>query len=471
MAVISLMLAAVLAASALALSPTTITPPENISLSFPGVCGPACQAAYAQGLPYDSSVWVHPNVSEDPFYGTPKDFSDYSVGDMIKFEDVSTEDSTGLWWVPSGLSLSRFFYVSQDIDDKPLPATGYVLMPYRNPLGSNETFRVVVWAHGTAGFTPQCAPSNNRGLQYNWMAPFILAQQGYVVIAPDYAGQGSQIPQGFMYNAGIPHAADVSLAIKAARQEFGDLMKHEWVVVGHSEGGLTAWRTAQREADPKKAVGGLIGAVAIAPAVEVMNLVPWVIEKAHGGPLKEIFLPFMLRSISRLLPSFDLTKYLTDKLIKLTKISTDACLNVAIPLLGNLTLNEMYLNNANFTSAPEVQEWNEKYQGKGAYELGSPMLVLHGEEDFIIPHEHIESVFDEQCETFPNSTAQYMLLPGLDHDGSVTGSPSVYFPWIADRFSKKELKAGCTKGEVVTATDRFSTVEQTWLSGGEVLTE
>lgn len=357
------------------------------------------------------------------------------------------------------------------LDGTLLPATAFVLTPYYNPLGSDRPFPVVVWAHGTAGYTPQCAPSNDKRLQYQWQGPFALAQQGYVVIAPDYAGLGTTIPKGFMYNAGIAHANDVSLAVKAAREHLTDQISNEWVVVGHSEGGLTAWRTAQCEADRKRAVGGFIGAVAIAPAMEVMSLVPWVIEKAKGGPLHEVFIPYMLRSIARLFPSFDLAKYATKKLIAISELSMDGCLNVAIPLLWDMTLADMYLNEADFTSAPEVQQWQRQYHGNGPHELGGPLLVFHGETDFILPRAHIEKIFDEQCDAFPESAAQYRLLPGLDHDGVVQASHAVYFPWIADRFNGRELEAGCAKDEIRPATQRFSTVEQVWVSGGQLYVE
>ncbi|KAL4961041.1 putative secretory lipase [Aspergillus stella-maris] len=439
--------------------------------TFPCNCDAACQSIYNQSFPIDASFWVHPNITDDRFYTAYGDHTKYKPGDMLKWQDVLASELPSQWWVPSGLSLSRFLYVSEDVDGTPIPASAYVLMPYHNPWGDDKPFRVVVWAHGTAGFTPQCAPSNDRRLQYHWQAPFTLAEQGYVVIAPDYAGQGTTIPQGFMYNAGIPHAADVSNAVRAARQQLPRLLTKEWVVAGHSEGGLTAWRTAQREANPNLAAGGLLGAVSIAPALEVMTLIPWVIEQANGGPMHEIYVPFMLRSIARLFPSFDLAKYLTPKLIGLSEVAMNACLNLAMPLIMNLTLPEMYLNNANFTSAPEVQEWDERYQGKGAYKLASPLLVFHGEADFIIPHSHIEGIFDEQCRAFPESKAQYVRLPGLDHDGAVQGAHADWFPWIQERFEGREVEEGCKKGFVRVSGERFSSVEQAWLSGGQILVE
>ncbi|KAL4868729.1 hypothetical protein BDV12DRAFT_209032 [Aspergillus spectabilis] len=437
--------------------------------NFPPACDAICQAAYEQGVAVDSSIWVNKDIHNDPFYSLPSKFADHAIGDLIKWEDIDANTVSTNWSIPSGLSLSRFYYVSEGIDNEPLPATAYVLTPYTNPLGADEPFRVVVWAHGTAGFVPHCAPSNDKGLQYQWLAPFSLAQEGYVVVAPDYAGLGSTVNQGFMYNAGISHAADASLAVKAARQSLKDSITKEWVIAGHSEGGLTAWKTAQREAT-RKAIGGFIGAVSIAPALDVLKLVPWVIERANGGPLQEIFVPFMLHSIGNLFP-IDLGKYMTQKLRDLTELSLNGCLNTAIPLLAGLTLNEMYFNNADFLDAPEVKEWEEEYAGQPGGELAAPMLVLHGEKDFIIPHTNTERVFDILCDENPESTAEYKLMPGLDHDGVTMASKSTYFPWIADRFDRRLIRPGCSKTKAIIATDRFSTTEQVWISAGQILVE
>ncbi|KAM0343747.1 hypothetical protein ACHAPU_008174 [Fusarium lateritium] len=89
--------------------------------------------------------------------------------------------------------------MSEDIEGKPILATGFVLTPYTNPLGENKPFRILVWTYGTAGGTRQCVPLNHRALYYEWQGPLALVQQGYVVIAPDYAGQGSDISQGFIW--------------------------------------------------------------------------------------------------------------------------------------------------------------------------------------------------------------------------------------------------------------------------------
>lgn len=41
-------------------------------------------------------------------------------------------------------------------------------------------------------------------------------QRGFAVIAPNYAGLGSDIPQGFMHEADTLHAKDVVVSLPAA---------------------------------------------------------------------------------------------------------------------------------------------------------------------------------------------------------------------------------------------------------------
>ncbi|KAL4993638.1 Alpha/Beta hydrolase protein [Aspergillus recurvatus] len=505
MSALSLLLAAIQVATitvcASGSSPFNLSSSGFRPLNFSSSCDAACQTAYTEGLAYDANLFVHLDVSLDPFYAPPANFSSYAVGDLVKWEDIDSAAVSTSYWVPAGLSLSRFFYVSEDVDGKPLPATGYVLFPYTNPLGYNKPYRVVVWAHGTSGFTPQCAPSNNKGLQYNWQAPFALAEQGYIVIAPDYAGLGTKIPAGFMYNAGVSHAADVSTAVQAVRKNFNPhdsllTLTNEWMVIGHGEGGLTAWRTAEREAkaDPRETkitrippvadfantttaragagapAGGLIGAVAIAPAMELMSLVPPAITKAHGGPL-QFFVPPMLRSIARLFPSLNLSKYMTRKLIDRTHLATSGlgCLNAAVPLLTNISLTDTYLHNTTFTSAPEVLAWEERYAGKGPAVLGGPMLVLHGRKDSIVPWLHVEEIVAAQCNAFPRSQVMYSVLQGLDHDGALAATHSIWLKWIHDRFEGRYVGHVCVKYDTWTDAKRFSTIEQVWESRGRMM--
>ncbi|KAI5925650.1 Alpha/Beta hydrolase protein [Camillea tinctor] len=426
-------------------------------------CNIDCQTAFRDALAYESGRWVSTDVATDPFYANPTNISAYVAGDLVKWEDLSRDQSAQQWTIPAGMSLSRFFYMSEDIDGNPIPATAFVLIPFSNPIGADKPLRTVVWTHGTAGGTRQCAPSNHKTLYYEWEGPFALAQSGFLVIAPDYAGQGSDIPQGFMYESGALHAGDVSFGLQAARKALGNLMSKEWVVIGHSEGGMTAWRVNEREARPGKATGGFIGAVSGAPALRPLRLIPESFRRANGGPVGDVVSIFFIQSLSRLFPDIKLEDYIGDIVASRIPLADQGCLYTGAPLYGNLTESELY-KNTSWLNHPLVVDWQERYNGAGPYALAAPMLVVQGIGDTLTYAEFCEDDFNETCTAFPESTAELILYPDLDHDQSFQAAQAEYLTWIADRFNNVQLEKGCKKTTLSPITDRFSVKQQIWLA-------
>ena len=141
-------------------------------------------------------MWVSQNVSTDPFYANPENLSSYAAGDIIKWDDVPSVNFVAQGYeTPPTTTVSRVLYMSEDINGNPIPVSAFVLLPFAtqddsssSSSSSSKPLRTVVWTHGTAGITRQCAPSNSKELYYSWEGPFPLVQQGYAVIAPDYAG-------------------------------------------------------------------------------------------------------------------------------------------------------------------------------------------------------------------------------------------------------------------------------------------
>ncbi|KAF9765929.1 hypothetical protein IL306_001712 [Fusarium sp. DS 682] len=427
----------------------------------PNRCDVACQLAYRKALSVETNRWVNQNISTDDFYANPANVSEYSAGDLVKWEHVPADQASKRWTLPGGVSMSRFFYISEDIDGKPIPATGFVLTPYSNPLGKDKPFRTLVWTHGTAGGTRQCAPSNHRALYYEWTGPFALVQQGYVVIAPDYAGQGSDIPQGFMYESGALHAGDVSFGLQAARKALGNRVTKEWVVIGHSEGGLTAWRTVEREAQSGKATGGFLGGVSIAPALQPIKLIPESFRRAKGGPVGDVVSIFLLQSISRLFPSIKVEDYVTDTVLSRISLADQGCLGTGASLYSSLTKDQLY-KNTSWLEHPDFVDWQKRYNGAGPHPLAAPMLVIQGDADILTYAENAEEDFDATCKEYPGSTAEYRLYQKTDHGLSLQVSQSDFFPWIQDRFNKVKLNKGCKKTVIKPVTDNFGRTAQDW---------
>lgn len=433
------------------------------AVEFRDVCDADCESAIRQVLAQETSDWVNVDVNLDSFYSNPANLSEYSVGDLVKWQDVTATQASKIWTIPAGMSLSRFFYMSEDIDGKPIPATAFALLPWSNPLGNDKPFRTVAFTHGTAGNPRNCAPTNHRALYYEWEGVFPLVQAGYAVVAPDYAGLGSDIPQGFMYEAGALHAADAAHALKAARQVLGSRLSQEWVVIGHSEGGLSAWRTNEREAQANKTSGGLIGAVAVAPALRPLAYIPESFERANGGPAGDVVSIYFLQSVSKLYDSIKIEDYVSDTLASMIPIADKGCLRTGGTAYGSLTVEQLY-KNTSWITHPDVVDWQHRYNGDGAHALAAPMLVVQGADDTLTYPHVVEEDFDATCKQFPDSNAELLLYPDLGHDPAYQASQADYLPWIADRFNKVPVKQGCSRRTVEPA-GKFPALTQLYWSG------
>jgi pimeloyl-ACP methyl ester carboxylesterase len=422
-------------------------------------CDSVCQAAFQQALATESASWVSKKVPVDEFYSTPANSTGAKPGDLLRWEDLPRAMVNSNFSIPGGMSLSRYLYMTEDIDRKPIPASAFVLLPYSKP-DPSKPLNTVVWTHGTAGRIRNCAPSNHKDLYYDWEGPYNLAQAGYAVVAPDYAGQGSDIPQGFMYEAGFLHAADVAYGLIAARKMMGELLSEEYVVVGHSEGGMTAWRTNERLAMPDQEellkAGKFLGSVANAPALRPLDLIPESIRRANGGPIGDAVSVIFLQSLARLFPdTFHLGDYVTDMVLGRIPLMDQGCLGVGRALFGNLTSKQLF-KNLNWLEHPSVVDWQKRYNGAGPHALAAPMLVVQGITDILVYANNTEVDFNRTCSEFPDSKATLILYPGSDHDLVTANTVYGSLRWIRERFDGVEVTKGChiQIAEPITATYR-----------------
>jgi alpha-beta hydrolase superfamily lysophospholipase len=423
-------------------------------------CDSACQTAFQEALQADTGNWISKNVSQEAFYTTPTNSTGAKPGTLLRWEDVPRNDVNKKFTPPAGMSISRFMYMTEDIDRKPIPATAFVLLPYSKP-DPEEPLKTVVWTHGTAGRIRECAPSNHFNLYYEWSGLYALALAGYAVIAPDYSGQGSDIPQGFMYETGYLHAADVAYGLIAARKVVGDLLSEEYVVVGHSEGGMTAWRTNERLAMPDQEellqAGKFLGSVANSPALRPLDLIPESIRRANGGPIGDAVSVFFLQSLAALFPNFHIEDYVTDTVLGRLSLMDQGCLGVGRALFANLTSDQLF-KNLTWLEHPDVVDWQKRYNGAGPHALAAPMLVVQGVADPLTYANNTEWDFNQTCTTFPDSKASLLLYPEADHNVAAMVPTRDYLEWIADRFDGVEVPCGCNINTVETITTRFRNV-------------
>jgi alpha-beta hydrolase superfamily lysophospholipase len=428
-------------------------------------CDEQCMRAYRAAFAAESALWATKNISDDPFYDTPSNASTAKPGDLLRWQQLSSDVlATNFTKVTGGMSVARFLYVTEDVDRNPIPASAFVLLPYWQGTWSSpdaSTFNTIVWTHGTAGRARQCAPSNNQMLYYGWEGPLFLAANGYAVVAPDYAGQGTVIPGEFHYEAGLLHAADAAYALVAARSVIGDVLSDEWIVAGHSEGGMTAWRTNERLAMPGQEellkAGKFIGAVAASPALRPIDLIPKEIELAGDGPLGDIVSLYVLQSVTRIYADLNIDDYITEATKALLPLADSSCLITGEAIFANFTTAMMYKNTSWLTS-PQFKDWQERFNGAGGAKLAAPMLVTQGLADTLTYANNTIWDFNRTCSAFPNSQAELFLVPELAHDQGFQAAQPFYIDWIRQRFAGQSVAEGCKTRTAVPVNENFQRI-------------
>lgn len=215
---------------------------------------------------FERTNWATGSVHNDTFYVVPANASQLAAGAVIKVEEYT---NTSYYTLPPNTALSRIVFQSETLNGSTVPASAFVFWPYlsrRDP--RTGKYAVVGWAHGTSGVFGECAPSHIRNLWYQYSAPYTLALQGYVVVAPDLAGlgidryaDGTKIVHPYLSNPS--HANDMFYSVEAAQKAWPEALSEYFVLMGHSQGGGAAWGAAQRQA--RRPVAGYLGAVAGSP--------------------------------------------------------------------------------------------------------------------------------------------------------------------------------------------------------------
>ena len=158
-------------------------------------CDATCKDTALNASKWERSQ--HASEPPDPFYHIPASLNASTPPGTVLFIEEHTDLIN--YTVPSGLTMSRILYTSQDLNGTTVLTSAFALWPYeifdyKNGIGHlNETqpkYPLIAWAHGTSGYYERCAPSNYKALQYHFLTTFNLAFEGFGIIAPDYAGLG-----------------------------------------------------------------------------------------------------------------------------------------------------------------------------------------------------------------------------------------------------------------------------------------
>ncbi|KAK1750333.1 Alpha/Beta hydrolase protein [Echria macrotheca] len=383
---------------------------------------------------FDRSQLAFGGPDEDEFYTLPPliNSTAFGPGEPLKVQEYT--DSTA-YAIPSSLALSRFLYTTKNFNGTIVPASGYILWPYvAANLGTKAP--VVVWAHGTSGFFRPQAPSAHRALGYGYSAPFSLAQAGYAVVAPDYAGlgidkswDGTKILH--QYHASPAGARDVLYGMRAARTLFPNELDSRFVVMGHSQGGGVAWAVAEALAghDENSEFGDLVsgyrGAIAASPTTDVFS----------GPP--SFMLPTVGLNLDSIFPDFNLSYWLTDIGVKRTQLAREV--KGSIGVIGQLlqTRNDTY--RTDYNSSWYASAFS-RLGDAGRKNIKGPLLVVQGTDDHVVPYNVTSKTVDDTWKKYPDCDLEFLVISGAGHVPSLDASKHVWLDWIRDRMHDQPLK-------------------------------
>ena len=386
---------------------------------------------------FERSNWATASVRNDTFYTLPGNASQALPGDILRVEQTT---NTTKFTLPPNVALSRFLYQSESLNSSSVPASAFVLWPWAARKFDNITgYPVVVWAHGTSGTTPDCAPSHIRNLWYQYSAPFTLALQGYVVIGVDYAGLGPSKTYTddtvvHQWGANPAGANDVFYAVEAAQKAWPELST-EFVVMGHSQGGGVAWASAQRQVSSP--VNGYLGSIAGSPVTGFKS-------RAYSSPAAaDSFVTFIAPTIASVFPEFNPSNWLTDTGLKYLALfeALNGCQSTRTELFSD---PDSQLAQPGWNESWYFSQFNQLISTEGKPIVG-PLLVLQGTADDSVSVVDTTEAVNETCTGFGNVSIRYELFEGATHVPTLFASEQTWLDWIAARFNRARPEPSCTR--------------------------
>ncbi len=229
----------------------------------------------------------------DAFYSAPGPVPD-DPGTLLRDEDWPGE-------VPTDAVVRRILYTSTDLNGAPVLASALVVSAVDAPDGPRPS---ILYDHGTTGIARSCAPSLLPDMFRSQAIPALeqALAEGWVVVATDYAGQGTEAD--FPYLIGEGEARSGLDAVRAAREMSGLDLSEETVVWGHSQGGHAALWTGAIAADYAPEID-VRGVAALAPAGDPLALAERIVG-ASTNPLASIMVAWVLVPYSRAYPEIEL---------------------------------------------------------------------------------------------------------------------------------------------------------------------
>ncbi len=338
---------------------------------------------------------------------------------------------------PEGADVRRILYTTTDVHDDARLGSALVISPADAPDGPRP---VILWDHGTTGIARTCAPSLSEHAFTEQTIPALqqALEAGWVVVATDYSGQGTD--GAFPYLVGEGEARSGLDATRAAASMEGLELSPETVIWGHSQGGHAALWTGAVGPDYAPELN-LRGVAAMAPAANPLAMAERIVSQP-SSPLLAIIVAWVLVPYAETYPEIDLDDYVDPAGRVLVREISQRCgadPGMAVSLLDGLGIaRDRPLFTGDLTAGVTGQRLDENI-ARGPWRM--PLLVAWGDRDQVIApelqHDHVAQL----CAA--GTDFSWSEIAGDDHLTIVQDSTFLdpLMQWTEDRFAGADAPA------------------------------
>ncbi len=317
-------------------------------------------------------------------------------------------------------------------DDAERRSTGLLLRPRGE--APRDGWPVVTWGHPSVGIADRCAPSTDPAEAAGTVVRALVGR-GYAVVISDDEGLGT--PGRHPYLVAPSEAWSVLAAVPAAAAVPGAHLGADVVAWGHSQGGHAVLAASEQQVG---LLGDrrLVGVVAEAPVTDVAGFAAYTsFADAHAVAA------LVVAGYAAAHPDLDPAAVLTGAAVDLLPVVDHACLAT----LGNELEG---VDDDQFRSGPLTADpqWADALEEGvvGRHRAQSPVLVLHGTGDPIVPVDQSRRYHREACAA--GSQVELQEVVGADHGTVIDRSLPTALAWVDARVRDEPAASGCPSSRV-----------------------
>lgn len=370
--------------------------------------------------------WFSRAAKPDAFYDAPANVP-AAPGALLRQELFER-------YVPANARGWRILYTTTRSDGSPALGSAIVLAP-KAP--TSEPRPVLAWTHGTAGIATGCAPSMLDLDPVTYMPAWNLApSQGWILVAPDYAGLGTAGPHEYVIGPG--EARSTLDAMRAARHIDGVVASDRNVVWGHSQGGHAALWTGILAPDyaPDVRIAGVGG---VAPATDL----PAIVEAIQGSLEGRILTALALQAYANVYPDVVVDDYVRSLAAPLARDMASRCMTPGSMVFS--AFEALATGGSIFKLSPSSGAFGQRLkQNVPDQPITMPLMIAQGAADDVVSAGIQAAFVQRRCAAGQSMT--YVRYAGRDHMGVVAPDSAFsqdLLQWTRDRFAGVPAPGGC----------------------------